>query len=58
MTFGDLPNVSELSFLICKMGILILTELSDMRENRDNKRKYTAQDSEPKRLSVEGSDYC
>ena len=34
VTLGCLLNVSELSFLICKMGIEIPTVFFDMRKNR------------------------
>lgn len=53
---GNLLNFSACSFLICKMGIIILTELFDMRDNRGNILKSRDQDGEHKRLSVQGSD--
>lgn len=56
VTYGNLFNVSELSFLIWKMGIIIPTMLFDMRHSRDNTPKHTAQGQERKRLPVSDSD--
>lgn len=42
LTLGDLLTLSELSFLVCKMGIIIPAGLFGMRNTGDSLRKYTA----------------